>query len=88
MGPSYSLFLAATAGRIGLQQGFLDGAFFIVLTQGLGELLLRVTFFHRPLSFQTFLSLLVSSGPWPKKEDWLKKMERKQRRPGCRRKKT
>ena len=30
----------------------------------------------------------ISSGPWPKKEDWLKKKDRNQRRPGCRRKKT
>ena len=28
---------------------------------------------------------LVCSGPWPKKEDWLKKKDRDQRRPGCRR---
>ena len=27
----------------------------------------------------------ISSGPWPKKEDWLKKKDRDQRRPGCRR---
>merc|ERR1712013_583663 len=27
----------------------------------------------------------LSSGPWPKKEDWLKKKDRNQRRPGRRR---
>jgi hypothetical protein len=50
-----------------------------------GELLQRA-----PHNITTItISLTLSPGRTrPKKEDWLKKKDRKQRRPGCRRKKT
>merc|ERR550517_652291 len=49
-----------------------------------GELLQRA-----PHNITITTSLTLSPGRTrPKKEDWLKKKDRKQRRPGCRRKKT
>ena len=41
-----------------------------------------------PVIFHISSVIKISSGPWPKKEDWLKKKNRNQRRPGFRRKKA
>merc|ERR1719210_2711623 len=50
----------------------------------------RVSSCNGPLTITTITSLTLSppGRTRPKKEDWLKKKDRKQRRPGCRRKKT